>query len=563
MPLHRSALSNRSDSSDLDLDGIAESELAKLQRQFRLLEGDRRAYAQESQETIRRQLAEIHRLEKEQEGLLKELQLAESRANQLRERAQAGSLRAMLQHKDQTQEQVAQERRTLACLDLEIQSWEKRLAELQRHAGSAGITERDKAQIQKKVQTLENQLNRTLAKFNSQLVLNAHLREELETMRIEHSRFQQLCRRLEREAHEKRKEIGAVIDTSSMAYDARDEAQAKLGQLREKAEKDVAQHGAEMKELQRVLDHDRRLRQFLAIKAQERSLTQEALEARQRRAQELAEGKRRDPEEELLESYEDAFRQLRELKGEDDLDLLVEKFLEEEDQNFAEFNYINEQNSELEWLGEHIAQLQQEIVAAQAQEEWAEQEHQAELRAVETKQEAAVQEAEHLLAKEKEIIKTLEHVKAGIRELFEELGCDRTGLDEVLGGGIVVRDSTLLLFLGRIEQRATELLAMRSYLASKNFDDPYDPSETARLLLGQTEGVPTLPRPPQPPTAREDHDTEEALTDGSEEEERPLTHSELRERILQEVLSREETLPSKRSLDPEQAAGCALHPMEA
>lgn len=42
----------------------------------------------------------------------------------------------------------------------QIQSWEKRLAELQRHAGSAGITERDKAQIQKKVQTLENQLNR-------------------------------------------------------------------------------------------------------------------------------------------------------------------------------------------------------------------------------------------------------------------------------------------------------------------------------------------------------------------------------------------------------------------
>ncbi|XP_006015026.1 coiled-coil domain-containing protein 114 [Alligator sinensis] len=563
MPLHRSALSNRSDSSDLDLEGIAESELAKIQRQFRLLEGDRRAYAQESQETIRRQLAEIHRLEKEQEGLLKELQLAESRANQLRERAQAGSLRTMLQHKDQTQEQVAQERRTLACLDLEIQSWEKRLAELQRHAGSAGITERDKAQIQKKVQTLENQLNRTLAKFNSQLVLNAHLREELETMRIEHSRFQQLCRRLEREAHEKRKEIGAVIDTSSMAYDARDEAQAKLGQLREKAEKDVAQHGAEMKELQRVLDHDRRLHQFLAIKAQERSLTQEALEARQRRAQELAEGKRRDPEEELLESYEDAFRQLRELKGQDDLDLLVEKFLEEEDQNFAEFNYINEQNSELEWLGEHITQLQQEIVAAQAQEEWAEREHRAELRAVETKQEAAVQEAEHLLAKEKEIIKTLEHVKAGIRELFEELGCDRTGLDEVLGGGTVVRDSTLLLFLGRIEQRATELLAMRSYLASKNFDDSYNPSETARLLLGQTEGVPTLPCPPRPPTAREDHDTEEALTDGSEEEERPLTHSELRERILQEVLSREETLPSKRSLDPEQAEGCALHPMKA
>lgn len=48
-------------------------------------------------------------------------------------------------------------------------------------------------------------------------------------------------------------------------------------QLKEKAEKDLALHAAEMKELQRVIDHDKKLKEFMAIKAQERSGEDEAL----------------------------------------------------------------------------------------------------------------------------------------------------------------------------------------------------------------------------------------------------------------------------------------------
>jgi len=50
----------------------------------------------------------------------------------------------------------------------------------------------------------------------------------------------------------------------------RDEAQAKIILLKEKADKDLQQHQAEMKELLRIIDHDRNLREFMGIKGQER-----------------------------------------------------------------------------------------------------------------------------------------------------------------------------------------------------------------------------------------------------------------------------------------------------
>ncbi|CAM2110174.1 unnamed protein product [Caretta caretta] len=535
MPLHRSASSTRSEGSDLDLEGIAESELAKLQRQFRLLAGDRHAYTLQSQETIRKQLADLQRLEKEREGLLRELRVAEGRANRQREQEKAGSLRALLRHQDQVEEQAAAERRTVAQLDHEIRSWEKRLAGLAKQVGSAGVSQRHKAQGQRRVRTLENQLDKASARFNSQLALNAGLREELETLRIERGRFEHLYRRLERELQETRKAIGAVIDSSSSAFDARDEAQTKLGQLREKAEKDLAQYGAEMKELQRVLDHDRRLRHFLDIKVQERTFTQEALEAKRKREQEEAEGKHRDPREELLESYETAFKEIQQLTGEDDLDVLVEKFIAVEDRNFAQFIYVNEQNNELERLGERITQVRREIQEVQAQKQQEQEDQWAQTRALEMQQEAVMQEAQELLSKEKVVRKTLEQLKEGIRSLFRKLDCQCSELDLALGGSAVVQDRNISVFLGLLEQRAHELLAMRSYLASKNYDLPYHPEETARLLLGQTVGYAPKAYPLRPPTAGEEYEA------GSEEEERPLTHSELRDRILREVLSKEET----------------------
>ena len=53
--------------------------------------------------------------------------------------------------------------------------------------------------------------------------------------------------------------------------------------LKEKADKDQQQHNAEMKELLRIIDHDRMLREFMGIKGQERQEDPQLVAWRQRK----------------------------------------------------------------------------------------------------------------------------------------------------------------------------------------------------------------------------------------------------------------------------------------
>lgn len=50
----------------------------------------------------------------------------------------------------------------------------------------------------------------------------------------------------------------------------REEASQRIQALTDKAEKDNQQHNIEMKELVRLIDHERKLKQFMKIKAAER-----------------------------------------------------------------------------------------------------------------------------------------------------------------------------------------------------------------------------------------------------------------------------------------------------
>ena len=55
--------------------------------------------------------------------------------------------------------------------------------------------------------------------------------------------------------------------------------------LKEKADKDLQQHNAEMKELLRIIDHERNLRSFMGIKGQERQEDPQLVAWRQRKGE--------------------------------------------------------------------------------------------------------------------------------------------------------------------------------------------------------------------------------------------------------------------------------------
>ena len=63
----------------------------------------------------------------------------------------------------------------------------------------------------------------------------------------------------------------------------REEAQAKMVLMRDKEDKDKMQLNTELKELIRVIDHDKKLKEFMKIKTQERQEDEELISWRKKK----------------------------------------------------------------------------------------------------------------------------------------------------------------------------------------------------------------------------------------------------------------------------------------
>uniref|UniRef100_A0A6I8PF94 ODAD1 central coiled coil region domain-containing protein n=2 Tax=Ornithorhynchus anatinus TaxID=9258 RepID=A0A6I8PF94_ORNAN len=508
------------------------------------MERSMQSYNTETQNVIRRQQGKIARLKEEQAELLINIEALDSRANRRRDQENGRNLRGLLEQQDQVQEKVKQEQNRLQELDKQIQEWEKRILSLHRESHATGLSQHQATQAQRRVKILENQLNMACNHFNTQLGQNAELRKELRLLQVEWSWFQRLHNRLLKEHYHASQTIAAHIESSTSAFGAREEAQGKTSQLREKAEKEAMQRRGELRELQRLLDHEERLRLFLTFKSQERALDPLALEARRRREREKAEGKRRDPRKALAKSYKKMLKELEELTGETDIRELVDKYLEVEERKFAQFNYVNEQNHELERLREEIQETQQAQAMCVSRKEESLAKQQKELAALEEQQEVVGQEAKQLTEKIQAMAKTLELLKAGIEAIFTQMSCDSTTLEQLLGGGTQVQDNNMGVFFALIERRLGELLTTQAFLDSKDDKANYDEEATACLLLGQRhEGPGPYPSQPRLPS-----DGEEPEFLQQQEAERPLSHRELKDQVLQAILAREQAQLCRKSI---------------
>merc|ERR1719446_1884929 len=63
---------------------------------------------------------------------------------------------------------------------------------------------------------------------------------------------------------------------------------------------------------------------------------------------------------EKVQSYEEAFAKIQAATGIADIDVLVKQFIENEDQNFKMFNYLNDLNIEIDKGEEAITELKAE-----------------------------------------------------------------------------------------------------------------------------------------------------------------------------------------------------------
>ncbi|XP_014001661.1 outer dynein arm-docking complex subunit 1 isoform X1 [Salmo salar] len=525
MRRRRSACSVNSDSSEIDIDLLAETELSKLQRQFRIMEGDRQAYSVESQDLIRRQLREIQRLHGEREELLRSLCIP----FRCRDDADATqNLSSMLVYRDRVVEQLDSEQGKMAYLRQEILTWESKLAGQRRGSTTCHSQKSEANQTQKNSLILENKLDRGRVRFNKILAKNGQLREELKILHVERKQFLHLYCRMERELQEIRKNIRDMMAQSTAAFEARVEARCKRMLLKEKKVKDLTQYGTEVSELQRVISHDHRLKTFMSIKGNESS-SQEEGEDLSRRQVEERQRRRLGLDTQggtfgTLDSLQETFHKIHCVTGEEDLHKLVGTFIQIEDKNFALLNFVNEQNNEAETLKDEINQIRCEMEVFSREERRQHEERRAVLRGVSVQQQATEQQVGGYQQRITSVGKILNQLKTGIDSVCHNIDCDRSVIEDKLGSSTGIRDSTIMTYLGLVERRTNELLTLQSFLSSKDLDKDYNPRMVARHLLGQSPPLPRQNKTVEPPTSGDDNDPEESLL---KDQLKPLSKDEL------------------------------------
>ncbi|XP_032468281.1 coiled-coil domain-containing protein 114 isoform X2 [Phocoena sinus] len=515
MPLGLSAGSARSeDGSEAFLEGTVDWELSRLQRQCKVMEGERRAYSKEVHQRINKQLEEIQRLEGVRNKLQVQISIAQSQVTRQQDSKRLENMGHLLKCRVRAQAEVKELQEQTRALDRQIQEWESRIFAHGKDVKASGCILDQKVKSQRRIKILEDQLDRVTCRFDNQLVRNATLREELDLLQIERNRYLNVDRKLQKELQLLRDTVRTLMVSSTSAYTIREEAKAKLGMLRERAEKEVAQNDTEVQVLQRQIAHLEQLHRFLKLKNSDRQPDPAVVEKREQRAREVAEGLRKTSQEKLVLRYEDALKKLSQLTGESDPDLLVEKYLELEERNFAEFNFINEQNSELERLQEEIKEMQEALESGRGSEEDRRSRQEQQRAELQQRVDEVHTEAENLEARFQNFRGQLEKLKTGVK--------------------IHMRDRDIGLFLGLIEKRLVELLTVQAFLETQNSLSASLPN-AALLVLGQSpEDLPKKVAPPQPPDNLEDPPGFEANDDY------PLSEGELLSYVVKSLEAREQ-----------------------
>lgn len=510
-------------------------ELAQLERRYRTLTNDYKAYKDATKRVISKQDELILSLNNEQEELMTCMSKMETTQNKTKDDFNTSQLLELSRFEKKYQALIIEEQNQSKSLDTEIGDVEKQITEQRKIMGGVQISTQKYINNTKKRRVLENRLNKAMVQFNQQLAVNSDLRNDIDHLRRERSVFDNLYKKLSKELNRSKRNTADVIEASTQAFEQRDEAQSKMSALQERNDKEHHQHHTEMKELKRIIIHDDKIKQFMTIKASDRAgLKAEESDKKRQMRGDIDKSANADLAAMLM--FEESFREIQEITGQEELEEVVEGFIKMEDQNFALFNYVNELNTEVESLAEHVRQIKGEIEKFTSEDAVRDGSHKVLIKKIENRLGRSTEENQSKEIRMKEINRTLDNLMGDIQGLFQRLGCDAKPIQEMLGED-AINHKNVMIYMGLIEQRTNELIHTWHYIqareARKNSTD-VRPSNVPKVISAAAP-QPNVSLGIVPPNTEEDEEDEFFE---EEEFEKPLTKSELRLRVAKNMIKR-------------------------
>jgi chromosome segregation ATPase len=519
-----------------------EQEIAELQRKFRVLENDKRAYSEDSQGIIRKQRATIEKLTRENRKMKAELnETRSSSSSQVENRIAMEKINKLTEQKEQLLMKLDGETSNNQNLNDADADTRKRIfavrEDMALHGGVKAALENAKA-VQKQIRVLENRLDKALQKFNEAIEANRALREQIDTLRRERVVFDDIYKKLENELHSKKKEMANIIEQANAAYEARDSAQAQMAALKQQADKEHAEFEKEWRELGKLIENDKKMKEFMRQKVRNRaeeskmSETAKAEEERKRKSRSLKSGYDTGNQsmiaissaEEQIVTYEEAFSKIQAATGICDIDELVQNFLNAEDTNFTLFKYNNELSADMEKLDQQIADYKEEYT--QLSGSGTKKEDTEKVKLLETLEEKwsdIDKKAVLYNDKYQDANQTLLRIRSGIESVFRRIGCSQDDLPSGTGG--TISESNMITFLAVIEHQTNELLKTYDQLRDDGGDNPAE--SKAKTAQGSANLQIKLP------STVEDYSDDE--DDDDEDDQRPFTRDELKTKTMRTI----------------------------
>jgi len=432
-----------------------------------------------------------------------------------------------------------------------IKAQQDEILEWAGRSGVANAAKDSNMQIQKQIRQLENRLEKALIKFNEAIAHNKSLREEIDGLRRERVVFDSIYKKLEKELDHKKKEMANIIEISNSAYESRDQAQQEMQALKKQLEEEQAAFEEEWKDLGRIIEADR---------ARKASRTKQVEEIGQRGEMSVEEEKgmkkqlikgtwaiARDKasmhvQAEKVQTYEEAFARIMDATNIHSIDELVDTFINAEDKNFTLFNFVNELTSDIEKLEEQIGEIKSEVDKYRGQDVNSDHQRKKILKDLEEKLGRTETKAEQFDAKFAQSTKILSSLKDGIHAIFTNIGCNMSGVSEVLGTGGVT-EGNIMTYLGLIEQRTNEMLSMYNNVVKQHDGSAEELSRMGSSMLGPQSAPGTTHIAILPPTTGDEYEEEEESED--EDETRPLTRDELKAKAQKTMSKKELKKPKK------------------
>jgi hypothetical protein len=352
-----------------------EEELAELQKKYALLEGDRKAYFETSQWTMKQNKDTISSLKKEYKellGLVTENAAAGARSQKENEAAAAAGgeeLYRLREFSKELKKRYDDLKQSAVRKTRELENRLDSIRDLEVDAVDPAALDSDTTRL---IRTLENRLDKALVKFNEARSISQTYEQIIKRLTNERVGFDGQIAALDRSLKQKEKDLDELVLMSHDAGAAKEKAKAELTQVDAQLTKERAEREKALRDKRDTVRKREEMNVEAArLRAQRDAEEKRRADAAKKRAEAAkaanasAEEKKKTEQQGRIGSYERAFLKIKDATGVSDLDQVISKFMTQEDTNRNLRQLRKDGQARIEALKEEIERSKQALESFQ------------------------------------------------------------------------------------------------------------------------------------------------------------------------------------------------------